>query len=237
MKSSLDVASAVSGAPRPDAAILGLYAGQVRPMPGDGRPTAIFKQALAQPARIGWQGIEQDVQADRRVHGGLEKALHHFPLDNHRRLARQFPELAPRFVAGSIGENISTEGFDEAAVCIGDVYALGSARIQLNQPRSPCWKIDAKFGQEGITRYIAEQGISGWYYRVLAPGEAQVGEAFTLLERNADPVSLAELWQIARARRPPAEALQRIADTPGLNEAWRQKLLQRLDWLRRNDGA
>jgi MOSC domain-containing protein YiiM len=214
--------------------LLGLYAGAVRAMPGDGRPTAIFKEAVRGRMRIGREGLEGDAQADRRVHGGPEKALHHFPLENHRRLAAQFPELAPRFVSGAIGENLSTEGCDEAAVCIGDVYALGTARIQLNQPRSPCWKIDAKFGREGITRHIAEQGIAGWYYRVLAPGEAGAGDTLVLLERNADALSLRELHNLVRAHRPPREALQRAADLPGLNQGWRAKLLGRIDWLDRN---
>ena len=225
---------------RPSAAggsILGLFAGQIRPMPGDGRATAIFKQPVSGRVRVGWEGLETDVQADRRFHGGTEKALHHFPLENHDRLARQFPELAQQFVAGAIGENISTAGIDEASICIGDIYAFGGARIQVGQPRTPCWKIDAKFGREGISQHIAEQGIAGWYYRVLATGEVQAGDAFTLLERNADAVSLEELWQASRMRRPQLQALQRIADTPGLNEAWRQKVLQRIDWLRRNGAA
>jgi MOSC domain-containing protein YiiM len=237
MKSSDGLSAAAQAHPAPGYPILGLYGGQIRPMPGDGRATAIFKQALSGPVQVGWQGLEGDVQADRRFHGGLEKALHHFPLENHRRLAQLFPEQAALFVPGAIGENISTTGLDEAAACIGDVYALGSARIQLAQPRTPCWKIDAKFGREGISQRIAEQGIAGWYYRVLAKGAAQAGDKLILLERNEGAVSLAQLWQISHTRRPPLEEVQRIADTPGLNEAWRQRLLQRVDWLRRNSAT
>lgn len=218
-------------------AVLGLYAGQVRPMPGDGRPTAIFKQPVNGRMRLGWEGLEADAQADRRVHGGTEKALHHFPLENHRRLAAAFPELAAQFVAGAIGENLATEGCDEDSVCIGDVYALGTARIQLNQPRSPCWKIDARFGREGITRHIAEAGLAGWYYRVLAPGEVEQGDAFTLLERSADPLSLRALHRLLHEHRPDPGALRRAAARPELNASWRNKLLGRADWLERNGAA
>ncbi len=227
----------MNGSIRLSTTVLGLYAGSIQPMPGDGRPTAIFKLPVSGRMHIGWEGMEADMQADRRVHGGTEKALHHFPLENHRRLAAQFPEQAAQFVSGGIGENVSTEGCDEDTVCIGDVYALGTARIQLNQPRSPCWKIDAKFGRGGITRHIAEQGMAGWYYRVLAPGEVQPGDAFTLLERNAEPLSLRQLHALTHAHRPDAAALHRAADTPGLNASWRNKLLARIEWLERNGAA
>src|ERR1700758_1921083 len=224
----------MNGSTRFSTPLLSLYAGQVRPMPDDGRPTAIFKQPVQGRMRLGLEGLEADAQADRRVHGGPEKALHHFPLENHRRLAASFPEQAGHFVAGGIGENLSTEGCDEDTVCIGDVYALGTARVQLNQPRSPCWKIDAKFGREGITRHIAEQGLAGWYYRVLAPGEVQQGDAFTLLERNAEALSLRALHRLVHQHRPELDALRRAAATPGLNESWRKKLLGRADWLEQN---
>jgi MOSC domain-containing protein YiiM len=217
--------------------ILGLYAGRARAIPGDGRPSAIFKQAIAGPVQIGPLGLIGDEQADLRVHGGSDKAVHHFPLDNHRRLARQFPELAAQFVSGAIGENVSTDGLDESGACIGDVYALGSARVQLVQPRSPCWKIDAKFGREGITRHIAEQGIAGWYYRVLAPGTAAAGEALKLLERNAEPFSVAEFWRLVHAHRPGREDMLRLAGTPGLSEGWRKRFLERAGWLRDNPSA
>lgn len=224
----------MNGSSRFSIPLLGLYAGQVRPMPDDGRPTAIFKQPVQGRMRIGWEGLEADAQADRRVHGGLEKALHHFPLENYRRLAARFPEQAAQFVAGGIGENLSTAGCDEGSVCIGDVYALGGARIQLCQPRSPCWKIDAKFGREGISQHIAEQGMAGWYYRVLAPGEVEQGEAFTLLERGAGALSLRALHRLMRDHRPELDSLRRAAETPGLNASWRNKLLARAGWLEQN---
>src|SRR3546814_10025695 len=82
--------------------------------------------------------------------------------DLYALFAPRFPEIAAQFVPGSIGENFSTDEWTEEEVCIGDVYALGSARIQLNQPRSPCWKIDARYGVDGLTQFVADQGVAGW---------------------------------------------------------------------------
>lgn len=214
--------------------VIAFFAGTVRPMPGDGRPTGIFKLQIDGPVEIGLEGLLKDAQADRRVHGGLEKAVHHFPLENHRRLASQFDEQAAGFVAGGMGENISTEGMTEENVCIGDIYSVGSVRLQVSQPRAPCWKIDAKFDHEGITRFVALQGIAGWYYRVLQAGSAQAGDVLTLIERNADPFTLRDWWNLSRTPRVSLDVLQRLADTPGLNPAYREKVLQRIDWLQRN---
>jgi MOSC domain-containing protein YiiM len=106
--------------------------------------------------------------------------------------------------------------------------------VQLVQPRSPCWKIDAKFGREGITRHIAAQGMAGWYYRVLEPGEAEAGESLNLIERNAEPYTLARFWSIVHGHRPPREDLLRLAATQGLSQNWQARLAQRADWLRDN---
>lgn len=211
--------------------ILGLYAGRVQPMPGDGRPTAIFKRALEGRVDIGREGLAGDAQGDRRFHGGPDKAVHHFPAENYASLAARFPQIAANLAPGALGENLSTEGADERAVCIGDVFAVGSARVQLCQPRTPCWKIEARHGVAGLTEFIAATGSAGWYYRVLAPGAVEAGETFELIAREAESVTLAGFWDIVHAHRPQPEALARLIEAPGLAENWRHKLRQRRSWL------
>ncbi|MGQ0698034.1 MAG: MOSC domain-containing protein [Panacagrimonas sp.] len=215
----------------------GLYAGQVQPMPDDGRPTGIFKRLVEGSVRIRPEGLEGDAQGDRRVHGGIEKAVHQFAVSNYARLAEQFPERAQAFVPGAIGENLSTADLDESSVCIGDVFALGTARIQLNQPRTPCWKIDARFGLEGITAFVAKQGIAGWYYRVLEPGTVEIGDELRLLDRSAETLTLRQLHQLARTHRPPLDELLRAAKLPGLAPTWAEKFQARARWLRQNTPA
>jgi MOSC domain-containing protein YiiM len=211
-----------------------VYLGQVQAMPGDGRPTAIFKQPVTTAVEIGPEGLIGDVQADRRVHGGPEKAVHHFPARNLERLRTQFPQIAAQLLPGCMGENFSTDAWDEADVCIGDIYRAGTALLQLGQPRSPCWKIDARHGVDGMAQFIDQAGIAGWYYRVLEGGRVQAGDAITLIERNADPVSLREFWNLRATHRPGAAQMQRVMDTPGLAPERRQRLLRRLEWLRNN---
>ncbi len=212
----------------------GLFAGSVQPMPGDGRPTAIFKRPVSGAMPIGMEGLAGDAQADRRVHGGPEKAIHHFPLETHARLAAMFPAAAATLGAGALGENISTVGITEAEACIGDVFALGTALVQLCQPRQPCWKIEARHGVEGMTRAIADAGIAGWYYRVLATGTVAVGDRFELIDRLSGAPTLARFWQIVHQHRPALVELEALCAAPGLASNWQRKLAERIAWLRRN---
>ena len=217
--------------------IEGLYIGGIVPLLPEGQSTGIFKRPVAGPLRLTWEGFVGDAQADRRVHGGPEKAVHHYAAENFARLAAAFPALAAQLLPGSIGENLSTHGWSEESVCIGDIFRLGTARVQVSQPRSPCWKIDHKFATEGMARFIAEQGIAGWYYRVLEEGEAAVGDAFELLERPAPRATLARLWRAGLAHRPDAAELAELATAPGLAEGWVRKLGERADWLRKHGGG
>lgn len=221
---------------------LRLYSGTPRYIGDEGQFSAIWKQPVEGPVRITREGIVGDEQADRRVHGGPEKAVHHYAAENYERLAERFPRIAADLVVGSIGENVSTIGVDETSVCIGDIYRLGSALVQVSQPRRPCWKIDARYGVAGITAFINESGHTGWYYRVLEEGVAALGDTFTLEERLPDAVSLDSLWTTWHRHRPDAERLRTIARAPGLTPAWVKKIDDRLAWLAANppgatDGA
>lgn len=206
-------------------------------MPGDGRPTGIFKRPVQDRVRVGMEGLERDAQGDRRVHGGPEKALHQVAQSSYARLAERFPECAAEFVPGSMGENLSVGSLDETQVRIGDVFALGAARIQLNQPRTPCWKIDARFGLEGIAAFVGAQGLAGWYYRVLEPGEVGPGDDLCLLDRNAGALSLYQFDQLVRTHRPPVADLLRVAGLPGLAPIWADRLRARARWLHDNTCA
>jgi len=209
-----------------------VFAGRVQPMPGDGRPTAIFKQPLQGEIEITPLGIVGDHQADRKNHGGLEKAVHFYPADRYALLAERFDEVAAAMLPGAMGENLSAAGVDEHDVCIGDVFAFGDARLQICQPRTPCWKIDSRHGMDGMAAFIEQRGIAGWYYRVLVPGHAQVGGALTLEAREPDAISVAAFSALRGETRPDLAVLQRLIDLPALASDWRRRLAKRVAWLR-----
>lgn len=211
-----------------------VFTGRIRTLPPDDDLTGIFKTPVAGPVRVTRLGLEGDQQADRINHGGPDKAVHHYAADHYHALAQAFPASAADFVPGSLGENLSSCGLTEHQLCIGDVLRVGSALLQVSQPRSPCWKINHKFEQPRLSRYVADQAITGWYYRVLEEGEVWAGAEVALQERSRDAIGVATLWRIHTEHRPDAASLARAATAPHLNEAWKKKLAERADWLRRN---
>lgn len=217
--------------------IAGLYVGGITTLEPEGQSTGIYKLASKSPLQLTREGFSGDVQADRRVHGGPEKAVHHYAAENYAPLAAAFPATAGTLVPGGLGENVSSSGWNEAGVCIGDVFRLGRAVVQVSQPRSPCWKINHKFGTPGMSRFIAEQGITGWYYRVVEEGEVAPDDVFELLERPSPGVSLARLWQVSLTHRPAIDELTQLIATPGLNPGWVDKLAERRSWLIENSSV
>lgn len=209
-----------------------LFIGTIAPLPDSGRPTGMFKFPVREAIELGPEGFVGDHQADRRVHGGPDKAVHLYPSGHYRRLAAAFPDAAPALVPGSLGENLSAD-LEEAGVCLGDVFRLGTARLQVSQPRSPCWKIDDRFGADGMAAHIAETGLTGWYWRVLEGGRVSPGDHLALESRVAAAIPLARAMAIWRTHRPALADLEAIAAAPGIAAGWRQKLLDRAVWLRK----
>src|SRR6185312_16350073 len=105
--------------------------------------SGIRKQPVAGPVRAGLEGLEGDQQGDRVNHGGADKAICVYPAERYAHWTRR---LGRRFGPGDFGENLTTRGLDERTICIGDVFELGAALLQVSQPRQPCYRLAALHG-------------------------------------------------------------------------------------------
>ena len=216
---------------------ISLFIGGIRPLPESGRPTGIYKQPVTAPLDLGREGFGGDQQADRRVHGGPEKAVHLYPARHYLRLAARFPDAAAQLVPGSLGENISAVDLDENDVRIGAIWQLGSALLQVCQPRNPCWKIDERFATDGMAAFIAEHRLTGWYWRVVQAGRVAPDDQLQQVQPATTAPTLAEAMQLWQSHRPALADLEKLAATPGIAEHWRHKIEQRTGWLRNNSGS
>ena len=217
--------------------VASLFAGGIGYLEPEGHRSGIFKKKIFQRATVTVQGILGDEQADKRVHGGPEKAVHHYAAENYQRLAEQFPQSAHAFVPGSIGENISAMRLTEENVHIGDIFRIGSALAQVSQPRSPCWKIDHRFGIERLSMVVAREFITGWYYRVIEPGFIETGDSIELLERQNGSFSIAQFWRIQLLHQPSTSDLLDLAAIPGLAMDWQRRLTERARWLQKRQSG
>jgi MOSC domain-containing protein YiiM len=213
-----------------------LFTGALEALDGVGDPTGIYKTPARGTLRLETDGLVGDRQADRRHHGGPERAVSHYPAEFYPDWARSFPRTPDAFAPGAFGENLSTAGMTEDSVCIGDIYRLGSATIQISQPRSPCWKVSRRMGLRELAVHMADSGRCGWLYRVLTPGEVQTGDHFQRQARPRPEWPLARLWLIRNDEQARPELLQAAAVLPELSENWRGLFANRLRNLRRRSG-
>lgn len=211
-----------------------IFTGKIAPLPDCGRPSAIFKHAVSAPLLLGVEGFDGDEQADRKVHGGPEKAVHIYPQAHYDKMAAAFPALASQCLPGAMGENLCVQHLDEDNIHAGDVFALGEARLQLAQARTPCWKIDARFGHKGVAAWVARSRCTGWYMHVLQSGMVQPDDELIRLEHHRQNPSLAAALAIWQTHRPALASLESLLALPGIANHWQQKIRQRIQWLQKN---
>ena len=209
--------------------ISGLFIGKVEKHWPDKPESAIDKQFVSGSQKLGFVGFEEDSQADLTVHGGREKAVHHYSAEHYDFWKKKFPEFAHRFSPGGFGENISTTGMDEKNLCIGDILELGTAVVQISQGRQPCWKLNAHIGNNKMVAHFQKSGFTGWYYRVLEVGEVKVGDVINLVERPNEDWPLEKVINARFNRNIPHKDAESLASLPQLANGWRKAFDKKMD--------
>ncbi|WP_438012129.1 MOSC domain-containing protein [Psychrobacter raelei] len=202
--------------------------------------SAINKIPVKQPVAINYMGLVSDEQADRRHHGGHLKAVHQMSTATYDRLNIEFGlKLEP----GLLGENLTTtpvlgtDNLTEANVCIGDVYQYGdgesAVQLCIVQPRRPCYKINDQIGvtasHRNIASWITQQGLSGWYFKVVKEGVIDNGMPVYLIERPYPFATLQSLWQLTNSKEPiEASIIEPWLGIDCLEESWKKALIKKV---------
>ncbi|MBF8733643.1 MULTISPECIES: MOSC domain-containing protein [Pseudomonas] len=219
-----------------------LLTGLAQPFTRPGSRSAIAKRPRQGALAVGRLGLEGDEQGDLRVHGGVEKAIHHYPREHYAAWVAELGEHPLLAQPGAFGENFSTTGWREADVCLGDRIRAGSALLEVSQGRMPCWKLNDRFDVAQMALRVQQSGRTGWYYRVLEEGVVQAGERLELVERPHGEWSVARLSAVLFDKRLEPELLRECLALP-LVPSWRKTLQRRLeqrqieDWAPRLHGA
>lgn len=191
--------------------------------------SGIVKEPVSGRVGVGPTNLDGDAQADLTVHGGADKAVYAYPMEHyaHWRAALGRDDLFP----GHFGENLTTEGLLEDDVRVGDVLRAGSARLEVSQPRVPCFKLAARMGDPGFARPFLRSGRVGFYLRVLEEGEVGAGDAVVRERRGEGDLTIRAAAALLGDGASPDD-LERAAATPALAEGWRESFAARARRLR-----
>ena len=204
--------------------ILGIFTGKTSPLT-DKFESSIIKHAT-DVLKIHKHGIENDEVTNLKYHGGDMRVVHHYSLQNYNFLKQKFPDIADRFVPGSFGENIVTEELTEADLNIGDIYQLGTAKVQLTVSRKPCATINYAYQDHRILKEVMDTGRTGWFYRVLEEGEVRVGDYLEFLERPFPDMPVSKLYAqgYGKERFNDLEFLRKCMQTGLMDKGWKPHL-------------
>ena len=188
-------------------------------------PSSFIKTVVSSPVWLNRDGLAGDEQADLKNHGGPDKAVCVYPQEHYgywsSRLHRELSVAA-------FGENFTAEGLLEDNVCIGDIYEVGEATVQVSQPRQPCFKLAARHEQPKLALWVQETGLTGFYFRCLRASWVSVGEPLRLVHRHPQEITVAEANCLMHRDKDDVEGLERLLAVAELSLSWRRTFERRL---------
>ncbi len=189
--------------------------------------TGIFKEPLARRVRLGRLNLDGDGQADRLAHGGAFKSAYVYTVEYYDFWA----ELIGRgdLGWGQFGENLTVQGMTDDLVHLGDVYRIGSAVVEVSQPRVPCFKLAIRMGIDGFQTIFMRANRVGFYVRTLEEGELGAGDGIELLRRVAGSPTVADVMRVLYVDRDDQEGALKAFAAPALSDGWKEALEQRLE--------
>lgn len=209
---------------------MNLSIGQSKTMPygnGEEMLTAICKEKVDE-AFLAVDGFRGDSVTDLRFHGGVDRAVCVYPFEHYELWEKEFGLKLP---SASFGENLTVSNMLESDVCIGDIYQIGDAKIQISQARVPCSTITRRLGQPLLLNRIVETGYTGYLCRVLKEGTVRSDSTIELLERHPKQISVLHTNKIYFHATKDLQAMQELVGIEELAEKWKKKLYDRIEQL------
>ena len=210
---------------RPLGRVVGVFVGGPKTLHDAGGEwiSSIARDPLHGPVLVEKRGLAGD-QATQPYHGSLEAAVCFHSLAHYQFWNEHYGmSLAP----GGVGENLTIDGADESLVCLGDIFEIGSARLQISSPRTPCETQARRVGRADWIELTLESMRTGMYARVLAPGRLQDGDELVLIARPNPGLTMRDLLHCYFHQFQP-EVAQRLVQAEGLTVSWKGRFAKRL---------
>jgi MOSC domain-containing protein YiiM len=200
------------------ARVLSVSVGRPREFEYRGKParSAIWKASV--PGRVAARGVnlEGDDQADRGAHGGPDKAVYAYAVEDARWWAAQ---IGRPLVTAELGENLTTEGVEVNGALVGERWAIGSAVFEVSEPRIPCWRLGVRMNDPGFVRVFTEALRPGAYMRIVREGDVGAGDAIEIVSRPGHGLTVRDVFRIYTRDRGESG---RLLEVPQMSEAWKR---------------
>ncbi len=208
-----------------EARILSVNVGRPREFEFQGKTvtSSIWKTPVEGPVAVRGVNLEGDDQADREVHGGPDKAIYSYAVEDIRWFQG---ELGRVLELSAFGENLTTSGIDVSGALIGERWEIGTALLEVSEPRAPCWKLGVKMEDPAFPRKFTKAGRPGAYLRIVREGVLAAGDPIRVRNRPGHGLRVSDVFRIYTRERQKARLL---LDVPELSEGWKE-------WARREGG-
>jgi len=182
--------------------------------------SGIFKATVQGRIWLDVKNLAGDGQDDLKNHGGSFRAVLAYSADHYPKWREA---LNTDFQYGAFGENFSVSGLDETTICLGDVIAVGETRLQVSQPRLPCWKLSRRNGIKQLADYVDKLNRGGWYHSVMQTGYVEAGDTYKILERPYPDFPISRVVDLMHEREVNEEAWRQLGSIEALTTRWRMK--------------
>lgn len=160
--------------------------------------TGIFKQPVA-AITLGEEDVVGDNVIDRKFHGGINKAVYAYGYDHYDYWQKLYPKL--EFNYGMFGENLTISHFYEERIRVGEIFRVGTAKIQVTIPREPCYKLGIRFNDSKVIKQFWDSTMCGVYFKVVQIGEVRPGNALVRTVHKPENPTIAEVYKVIKSRR------------------------------------
>ena len=181
--------------------------------------TGICKKPVSGPLNLKKLGFEGNGVADSKHHGGYDKAVCVYSTDHYPYWEKV---LGIKLPVAAFGENLSVSNLHEDSVCIGDIFQVGTAIVQISQPRQPCRTLAARYGRSDLVKMVVDTGRTGFYFKVLREGMVEREDELILMERNSDNITISFANRILHHDKKNREGIDKVLAVTALSESWRK---------------
>jgi MOSC domain-containing protein YiiM len=216
--------------------VLSVNVGPVWEFDYGGRParSAIWKSQAA--GRIAARGVnlDGDDQADRKAHGGPDKAVYAYAVEDARWWES---EIGRPLAYGEFGENLTTEGIDVDDALLGERWEIGTTVLEVSEPRIPCWRLGVRMNDRTFPRRFAAAMRPGAYLRIVVEGTVGAGDEVRVVERPGHGLTVRDVSRIYLRDH---DEVERLLAVPQVSESWRRwanDVLQKTKGHQPNAGA